>query len=209
MKNNTLENNKINYATTNSHYLNADFDKIGKDNYMIKLNGIVYDIFIDIFDPKSTSIYNKDIYIQTYNEYGHHQFVLQDISGLSPKSKQPNEFEYISYTFYDENLFTDILAKIIKTNFGIKVGYSLSSKLSENYDVNNNINLIYDNKQYIMNVIDDENSNVIKVFNSNGDLIYNHAYNKNNNFKYLLYDENYSEDFKFMIENVQFFYKRR
>ena len=60
-----------------------------------------------------------------------------------------------------------------------------------------------------MNVVDDENFNVIKIFNSNGNCIYNHAYNKNNNFKYLLYDENYSEDFKFMIENVQFFYKRR
>ena len=78
----------------------------------------------------------------------------------------------------------------------------------QNYN-KNNINLIFEDKQYIINVVDDENFNVIKIFNSNGDLIYNHAYNKNNNFKYLLYDENYSEDFKFMIENVQFFYKRR
>lgn len=77
----------------------------------------------------------------------------------------------------------------------------------QNYN-KNNINLIFEDKQYIMNVVDDENSNVMKNFNSNGNCIYNYIYNKDNNFLYKLYDENYSENFKLMIKNVQFFYKK-
>ena len=47
-------------------------------------------------------------------------------------------------------------------------------------------------KQYIMNVVDDENSNVMKIFNLNGDCIYDYTYNKNDNLSYL-YDENYKK----------------
>jgi len=43
-----------------------------------------------------------------------------------------------------------------------------------------------------MNVVDDENSNVMKIFNLNGDCIYDYTYNKNDNLSYL-YDENYKK----------------
>ena len=48
-----------------------------------------------------------------------------------------------------------------------------------------------------MNVVDDENSNVMKNFNSNGNCIYDYTYNKNDNLSYL-YDENYKKKENFM-----------
>ena len=48
-----------------------------------------------------------------------------------------------------------------------------------------------------MNVVDDENSNVMKIFNLNGDCIYDYTYNKNDNLSYL-YDENYKKKENFM-----------
>lgn len=47
-----------------------------------------------------------------------------------------------------------------------------------------------------MNVVDDENSNVMKNFNSNGNCIYDYTYSKNDNLSYL-YDENYKKKGEF------------
>lgn len=184
---------------------------------MLKRNGIVYDIhmilYIENYFPEKT--YKKSILIQTYNEYSDNsEFVLQLDFMTDKNLKNVYDIDF----YYNEKLFTEDVEKIIFDYYQVDFDNKNIDMNKHQLSINSfkhdykNLDIIFDDKTYLLRKIENFNGEKIKIFNQNYNLIYEKEYQPLKTIKKHENSEYITDKFKrmtksnFMLRSKKIYY---
>lgn len=184
---------------------------------MLKRNGIVYDIhmffYVENYFPEKT--YKKSIFIQTYNENSDNfEFVLQLDFKIDGNLKNAYDIDF----YYDERLFTEDVEKIIFDYYQVDFDNKNIDMNKHQLSINSfkhdykNLDIIFDDKTYLLRKIENFNGEKIKIFNQNYNLIYEKEYQPLKTIKKHENSEYITDKFKrmtksnFMLRSKKIYY---
>lgn len=158
--------------------------------------------YVENYFPEKT--YKKSIFIQTYNENrDNSEFVLQLDFKIDENLKNAYDIDF----YYDERLFTSDIEQIIFDYYEINFDNKNIDMNKHQLSINSfkhdyqNLDIIFDEKTYLLRKIENFNGEKIKIFNQNYNLIYEKEYQPLKTIKKYENSEYITDELKKMIKS--------